>query len=147
LTDSSQDPGRKLRNLENDGDGDKYFDTYRYTPFTTDLEFFRDRNIHEADEVSRFTLDGPRSPVSDGDPQPPGESRSAERMKDEIQQLLARQGQIDASTIAVEVKDGVVTLSGNVDSRAEKRMAERIAKNAFGVLEMISNLSVNTEEP
>jgi len=146
MPDSNQNPGRKWRSLERDGDGDKYFDNYRYTPHTTDLEFFRDPNIYEADEVPRRTQDESGSPGSDSDLRPRGERPTDDRMKDEIGQLLNRHTQLDASDIHVDVRNGVVTLSGNVESRQEKRIVERIASNAFGIQEVNNNLNIDGQE-
>jgi hypothetical protein len=147
MPDNNQNPGRKWGNPENDGDGDKYFDTYRYTPFTTDTEFFRDPNIYEADEVARTTQDKSASPGFDIDPRPRGDRMPDERMKEEIQDLLAHHTLVDDSNIQVDVRQGVVTLTGNVDSSQEKRIAEQIARNAFGVLEVNNQILVNDEEP
>jgi hypothetical protein len=145
LTDSNQNPGRKWRHLENDGDGDQYFGAYRFTPFTTDTEFFRDPNIYEADEVSRTTQDEPGGPDTDVDPRPRGERRTDEEIRDEIQGLLVQHSQVDASDIQVSVQDGVVTLSGNVESWLEKQIAESVVRNVLGVLEVNNQLNANRQ--
>jgi hypothetical protein len=146
LTDSSHTPGRKWRHLENDGDGDKYFDNYRYTPYTTDAEFFRDPNIYEADEVARVTQHDVSSTGMGNDPRPRGERPADERMKENIQELFAKQNQIDAGDIQVDVRDGLVTLLGIVKNQQEKWTAERIARNAFGILEVNNQLSLREQE-
>lgn len=51
-------------------------------------------------------------------------------------------GVTDASKIGVAVKDGVVTLSGTVDSYYEKWAAERAAKRVFGVNALAVELEV-----
>jgi osmotically-inducible protein OsmY len=50
--------------------------------------------------------------------------------------------QIDASELEVEVKNGEVTLSGTVDSRYEKRLAEDIADAVSGVQDIHNRLRV-----
>jgi hypothetical protein len=49
---------------------------------------------------------------------------------------------IDASEINVQIKDGEVTLTGTVDSREAKRMAEDIAEECSGVQEVQNQLRV-----
>jgi hypothetical protein len=146
LAENTQNPGRKWRDLERDGDGDKYFDNYRYTPYTTDLEFFRNPNIYEADEVPRVTQEDAGSPGAGSDPRPRGERPTDVRMKEEIQQLLNGHTQVDASDIQVDVQHGVVTLSGNVVNDREKRIVERIIRNGFGILDVNNHLNINGPE-
>jgi osmotically-inducible protein OsmY len=50
---------------------------------------------------------------------------------------------IDATAIGVEVKDGIVTLSGHVDNYDSKWRAERIAQNVLGVKGLTLDLKVN----
>jgi osmotically-inducible protein OsmY len=47
---------------------------------------------------------------------------------------------LDASDIEVSVDNGVVTLSGSVDSLWDKRRAEDIAKSVSGVTEVNNKL-------
>ena len=49
---------------------------------------------------------------------------------------------IQAAEIGVAVKDGVVTLSGSVDSYAKKWAADRAAKRVFGVTEVTEEIKV-----
>jgi osmotically-inducible protein OsmY len=49
---------------------------------------------------------------------------------------------IHAAEIGVAVKDGVVTLSGNVDSYAKKWAADRAARRVFGVKEVAEEIKV-----
>jgi osmotically-inducible protein OsmY len=49
---------------------------------------------------------------------------------------------IHAAEIGVAVKDGVVTLSGSVDSYAKKWAAERAARRVFGVKEVAQEIKV-----
>ena len=50
---------------------------------------------------------------------------------------------VHAARIGVEVKDGVVTLAGQVDSYAEKWNAERAAQRVAGVKAMTTELKVH----
>lgn len=74
---------------------------------------------------------------------PKGYQRSDDRMREDLCDRLSQHGQIDAGDIDVQVKDGEVTLSGTVDSRAAKRMAEDVAESVQGVREVHNQLRVN----
>ena len=65
-------------------------------------------------------------------------------IRDSIQDALARQAEREARQIGVQVKDGVVTLSGTVRSWSERKAAERAAGFAPGVLRVQDNLKVNS---
>ncbi len=147
MADSNQNPGRKWRQLENDGDGDKYFNNYRYTPYTTDTEFFRDPNIYEADEVARRTQDATDNPISEDITQPRGEHISDARIKEQIQKLMQESPELEAGNIRVDVEDGIVTFSGNAESWEAKRAADKIADIAFGVRNISNNINVVKQEP
>ena len=51
-----------------------------------------------------------------------------------------------AAEIAVAVKDGVVTLSGNAESYAQKYAAERAVERVNGVRAIAADLKVNLPE-
>ena len=139
----NQNPGRKGRNIENDGDGNRFFDSYRFTPFTTDVEFFRDPKIYET-KVARSTQKGDLETDSPYEVGPRGVHRTDKEIKEEIDRLLARHGQVDAKSIQVNVNDGIVTLAGNVRSQLERQTAEGIVENVFGVLDIKNQLNVST---
>ena len=141
MADEYQNPGRKWREVENEGDGDKHFDSYRYTPFTTDLEFFRDPNIYET-EVARTTQEGQLMPGSFDSDKPRGALRSDGQIKSEIETLLREHEQVDAGDVHVDVRDGVVTLTGNVSGPSEIRAAAGIAENVFGILAVKNQLTI-----
>lgn len=52
---------------------------------------------------------------------------------------------IDARTIGVAVEDGVVALTGHVDSYAEKATAEKIVKRVHGVQGVANDIEVKPE--
>jgi hypothetical protein len=73
---------------------------------------------------------------------PKGYRRSSERIQEEISDRLMTHPDIDASDIEVRVGDGIVTLSGMVEDRHEKRLAEYIAEDALGVDDVDNQLKV-----
>ncbi len=66
----------------------------------------------------------------------------AEVQRSVQEELCWEPGVIHASKIGVAVKDGVVTLTGTVNSYAEKWAAERAAKRVFGVDALAVELQV-----
>lgn len=73
---------------------------------------------------------------------PQGYQRSNERIKEDVNERLTQHGQLDASGINVQVKDGEVTLTGAVDSRQAKRTAEDVADSVSGVKDVHNELKV-----
>ena len=73
---------------------------------------------------------------------PKGYRRSDERLREEISDRLMWDPEIDASDIEVRVSQGVVTLSGVVEDRSAKRMAEDIAEEVLGVEDVQNELKV-----
>lgn len=76
---------------------------------------------------------------------PKGYQRSDERIGEEVNERLMWHGEVDASDIEVEVKNGIVTLSGTVPDRNQKRMAEDAAENVSGVKDIQNNVRVSRE--
>ena len=68
--------------------------------------------------------------------------RSDERIREDINDRLTDHAYLDASNIDVSVKDGETTLSGSVDNRRAKRLAEDVAENVSGVSHVQNNLRV-----
>ncbi len=68
--------------------------------------------------------------------------RSDQSVRDDVNHRLLVAGQLDASGIEVSVDDGVVTLSGTVDSRWAKRRAEEDGWMAAGVMDVINDLKI-----
>ena len=71
--------------------------------------------------------------------------RSDERIKEEINDRLTDYPYLDASHVDVEVANGEVVLTGTVESRAAKRMAEDIAENVSGVGHLENRLRVQNQ--
>jgi osmotically-inducible protein OsmY len=59
-----------------------------------------------------------------------------------IEETLARQADLDASSIRVTVDDGVVRLHGTVSSLAERRLAQLAAESAAGVTKVVNDIGV-----
>ena len=76
---------------------------------------------------------------------PKGYRRSDERIREEICDALTQHAHIDASEIEVRVKDGEVTLTGTVDRREEKRMAEDAVERVQGVREVHNQLRAQSQ--
>jgi osmotically-inducible protein OsmY len=72
-------------------------------------------------------------------------SRSDDRIKEDINDRLTDHHYIDASDIDVEVNGGEVILTGTVDSRYAKRMAEDIAEDVSGVHNVENRIRVNKD--
>jgi len=73
---------------------------------------------------------------------PKGYQRSDERLKDEVCDRLAQDGEIDASDIKVEVKNREVTLSGTVESRTTKYNVEELVDDISGVKDIDNRIKV-----
>jgi hypothetical protein len=71
--------------------------------------------------------------------------RSDERIVEDIVERLMLHGYIDAGDITIAVANGEVTLSGNVRSRREKRMAEDVVDSVTGVQDVHNELKVKPE--
>lgn len=71
--------------------------------------------------------------------------RSDERIKEDINDRLTDYAYLDASDIEVEVSNGEAILTGTVDSRYAKRMAEDIAENVSGVAHIENRLRIKQQ--
>ncbi len=68
--------------------------------------------------------------------------KSDAQLKQDIIAELTWEPSVNASQIGVEVKDGIVTLAGHVDSYAEKCHAERATQRVAGVKGMAVEMDV-----
>jgi len=71
---------------------------------------------------------------------PKGYQRSDDRIKEDICERLTHHPEIDASEIEIQVKEGQVTLTGSVDRREDKRLAEDISESVSGVKDVHNQL-------
>jgi len=76
---------------------------------------------------------------------PKGYNRSDDRIREDICEALRHDAQIDASEIEVEVNQGVVSLSGTVESRQIRRAAEELIENIAGVSDVQNKLTAKKE--
>jgi len=73
---------------------------------------------------------------------PKGYQRSDQYLLADVCERLSDDPRIDASDIEVSVSEGEITLSGTVDSRASKRMAEHVAESCGGVKDVHNQLRI-----
>jgi osmotically-inducible protein OsmY len=67
-------------------------------------------------------------------------------LRDLVMRQLAWDPQVDATMIGVTSKDGIVTLSGYVDTYASRLAAERSARKVYGVKAVANELVVKLAE-
>jgi hypothetical protein len=76
---------------------------------------------------------------------PMGYTRSDERIREMVCEALTEDHNIDASNIEVTVKNGEVVLSGTVEDRMQKRMAEDCVEQLAGIKDIQNQIRVTTE--
>jgi hypothetical protein len=74
---------------------------------------------------------------------PKGYRRSDERIREDVGDVLERHPDIDASDIELQVSEGVVTLSGMVEDRRTKRLAEDVVDTVAGVKDVFNQLRIS----
>lgn len=77
---------------------------------------------------------------------PKGYKRGDDRIEEEVNEILTRHGDIDASEIEVKVQNGEVTLTGSVDDRRTKRDVEDAIESCSGVTDVINHLKVGASQ-
>ncbi|WP_421131704.1 BON domain-containing protein [Alteromonas sp. A079] len=103
------------------------------------LTIVEKRNLDEDEMVASMSDD-----VEDGYEEGTSELTDA-KIATVIKTRLLLDGDISGFDIDVDVEAGYVTLTGNVDTDAERQLALEIAKNASDVTEVEDNLRVVTE--
>lgn len=68
--------------------------------------------------------------------------KTNEELQKDVQNAIKWESLLHAAEIGVSVKDGVVTLSGSVDSYSKKSEAEEAAKNVAGVKVVVEEIEV-----
>lgn len=68
--------------------------------------------------------------------------KSDEQLKKDVEAELEWDASINATNVGVAVKDGVVTLTGHLDTFTEKRMVERAAQRVAGLRALAVELDV-----
>ncbi len=64
------------------------------------------------------------------------------QIKDEVERILTEDPWLDASDFQVSVDSGIVTLTGSVESRMEKKRAEDDVDMALGVRDVQNGLEI-----
>ncbi|MET0341122.1 MAG: BON domain-containing protein [Polyangiales bacterium] len=77
---------------------------------------------------------------------PKNYKRSDERIREDVSDRLGLSDRLDPSEIEVTVSNGEVTLTGTVQSRGEKYLAEEVADDVSGVNEVNNQLRVRRED-
>lgn len=98
----------------------------------------------DEEAVRRRRMDGPGEGRYRGRG-PKNYRRSDERIRDDINDRLTDNDWLDASDVEVAVTSGEVALTGTVDSRYAKRIAEDIAESVTGVVNVQNNLRVHNQ--
>jgi len=62
----------------------------------------------------------------------------------QVPELAASNFLVKGGALQVEVKQGVVTLSGAVEQDKQKEKAEKIAKKVKGVKQVVNNIDIKT---
>ena len=119
---------RQNRGTMRQRDRENHFDPLAYRDFNRG-DYVRAGSNPPHEEASSHRGRGPK-----------GWRRSDARILEEICERLTEDDRIDASNMSVEVKEGIVSLSGEVDDRRAKRLAEAIADSVGGVLDVENRL-------
>jgi len=113
------------------------------TPFDDDV-VLSERHYqlgHTNFQRSQFSRDIQKDHSGKG---PVNYRRSDERVQDDCSDALYRCIELDASDIDVSVKDGVITLSGEVESRLDKKIAEMTVERIPGVVDVDNRLIIQS---
>lgn len=70
--------------------------------------------------------------------------RQDEAIQQDVIDELAAQGNLETSTIAVGVKNGVVHLDGIVPTNADRLTAERLSRRVPGVQRVVDDLRLSS---
>lgn len=100
------------------------------------------RNLIAASTVCWAFVAGAGFAAEDRSDQPVADSWITTKVKAE----LAKDEVTKARNIDVDTKNGIVTLSGTVDSTAEKQKAEQNARSVKGVKDVTSDLAVSPRQ-
>ncbi len=113
-----------------------------------DREDYR-RNRDDTRDTAQGREDGSRgwlaSQVSHAGRGPKGWTRPDERIYEDVSEQLSRHREIDARDIVVTVANGEITLTGTVDQRRTKRLAEDIAEGVSGVTDVHNQIRLRRE--
>jgi BON domain len=106
--------------------------------------YARERSTAAAEAYARRMPEPiPRGPHAGKGPK--GYKRSDERIREDVCERLTDHHEVDASDLEVSVEGGEVTLTGNVNVRRDKLMAEHIAEEVSGVVDIHNQIRVRRE--
>ena len=136
---TGRDFGSNYGSVYRGGDYDNYgdFDRSSRNFGNNAYGFDRDRGDREeswGESIKNFFGIGPK-----------GYKRSDEKIKDDVNERLEDHPRIDASNIEVQVNDGEVTLTGSVNDRYSKRLAEDVAQQCRGVKDVHNQIRVQSQ--
>lgn len=77
---------------------------------------------------------------------PRGYERPDDRIRDDLCERLTMHDGIDVSEVSVDVAAGVVSLSGTVEDRYQKRLIEEVADTVFGVRDVENHVRVQRRD-
>ncbi|HYP15423.1 MAG TPA: BON domain-containing protein, partial [Bryobacteraceae bacterium] len=77
---------------------------------------------------------------------PKGWKRSDDRIREDVCERLTHHPDVDASEIEIQVHEAEVTLSGTVDDRHARRLAEDVAEGVSGVKHVHNNIRIQREQ-
>jgi hyperosmotically inducible periplasmic protein len=66
-------------------------------------------------------------------------------INDNVRVKLAADQVVKGGGLKVEVKDGVVTLSGSVEHEKQKNKASKLAKKVKGVKQVVNNITIQRQ--
>lgn len=78
---------------------------------------------------------------------PKNATRPDARVHEDVCDALTYHGELDASDIDVQVKDGEVTLEGTVADRRSKHVAEEVCERVLGVTDVHNRLRIRKDDP
>ncbi len=73
---------------------------------------------------------------------PKGYKRSDDRIREDVCEMIARQGHIDASDVEVRVESATVILTGTVAARQDKRGLEQLVERCRGIDDVQNEIRV-----
>ena len=121
--------------MDYSSDYDSDFDT----EFDYDYDFDTMPTSWSYQEI--WLIPGPFSGIG-----PQGYQRSDERIREDINERLTQHGRLNARDIQAEVKDGEATITGTVESRQAKRIAEDIVESVTGIKDVHNQLRVQERQ-
>ena len=128
-------PGNQSRRQYGDAPGTRFWQQYGEQIGSESGRSFGDRD--------RFRGDNPRTHGPFAGRGPRGYQRSDERIREDVCELLTHHGEIDASSMEVEVSRATVTLRGTADSGRIRRLVEELIEDVPGVRDVQNELRVN----